>query len=91
MMRDERAVCYCQAIWANKQFKAATPLSRDELWQEGLERKSPEGAAVEEPAWHMSAQPMVGSLCDGAGPWWAQSRVGSAQNLPQPTWDGQGS
>lgn len=68
MMRAERAVCYCQAIWANKQFKAATPLSRDELWQEGLERKSPEGAAVEEPAWHMWAQSVVGLVHGGLSP-----------------------
>lgn len=86
MTSAERAVCYCQAICANEQLEAATPLSRDELWQEGLGRKSlPEDAAVEE-----TCVACGSPVCGGACPWWAQSRVGLAHNLHLPSWDGQG-
>lgn len=70
MMSAGRAVCYCQAICANKQFEAATPLSRDELWQEGLGRKSPEDAAVEE-----TCVAHVGTARGGLSLWWAQPTI----------------
>lgn len=79
MTSTERAVCYCQAICANKQFEAATPLSRDELWQEGLERKSPEDAAVEE-----TCVARVDTARGGLRLRWGLSVVGSVHNRLSP-------
>lgn len=75
MTGAERAICYCQAIWANEQLEAAAPLIRDELWQEGLERKSPEDAAAEE-----TCTVHAGTARGGLSLWWGLSMVGSVQS-----------